>query len=453
MSDLHMFALPDVGEGLVEADILQWLVEPGQTVDVNQTLVEIETAKAAVELPSPYAGVISQLHAQVGETVAVGRIIVTIDGSPGGAGPTSAQSVAPPKLSGDTPPEEKAAGLLVGYGPQDHGLGRRRRRATPVPPRQDPAPVETAPESAKTVASPRVMAKPPVRALAKELGVDLRTISPSGAGGIISRQDVLLAAEPAAQPTSAAGPRQVAIGLHGEAIGRETRIPIKGVRKHTAAAMVRSAFSAPHVTEFVTLDITSTMQLRDTIMARREFKGVKLSPLVFVARALLLALRRTPEANASWDEAAQEIVQKHYVNLGIAAATGRGLVVPNIKDADQLSLHDLATAITMLAETARAGDTPLAAMSSGTITITNIGSFGIDTGTPILNPGEAAILAFGTIRKSPWVVERDGVDCIEPRSITQLALSFDHRLMDGQQGSQLLADTAAVLTEPGLALL
>jgi pyruvate dehydrogenase E2 component (dihydrolipoamide acetyltransferase) len=234
---------------------------------------------------------------------------------------------------------------------------------------------------------------------------------------------------------------------------RETRIPIRGVRKHTAAAMVSSAFTAPHVTEFLTCDVTATMELRDRVAARREFRDVKLSPLVFVARAVILAAKRTPEINAAWDEAAGEIVLKHYVNLGIAAATDRGLIVPNIKDADSLSLHELAQAITDLTVTARAGRTSPADMTGGTITITNVGVFGVDTGTPILNPGESGIVAFGAVRRMPWVVGTGADERLEPRWVTQLAVSFDHRLVDGQQGSRFLADLGGILNDPGLALL
>jgi pyruvate dehydrogenase E2 component (dihydrolipoamide acetyltransferase) len=225
------------------------------------------------------------------------------------------------------------------------------------------------------------------------------------------------------------------------------------VRKHTAAAMVASAFTAPHVTEFVTCDVSATMELRDRVAARREFRDVKVSPLLFVAKAVLLAVRNTPEINASWDDEAQEIVYKHYVNLGIAAATERGLIVPNVKDADSLSLLDLARALGALTETARSGKTPPVDMSGGTFTITNVGVFGVDTGTPILNPGESGILAFGAVRRTPWVVGTGDDERIEPRWVTQLAVSFDHRIVDGQQGSRFLSDVATVLADPGLALL
>ncbi|MDQ1741000.1 MAG: hypothetical protein QOE53_2652, partial [Pseudonocardiales bacterium] len=277
--------------------------------------------------------------------------------------------------------------------------------------------------------------------LAKTLGVDLGTVVATGPNGTISREDVQQAVDTPVAATAV--PAREA----------ETRIPIKGVRKHTAAAMVASAFTAPHVTEFITVDVSETMELRKRIGARREFAGVKVSPLLFVARAVLWAARRTPIINSSWDEAAGEIVVKHYVNLGIAAATERGLIVPNIKGAESMSLLELAEAIGTLTDTARAGRTAPADMGGGTFTITNVGVFGVDTGTPILNPGEAAILAFGAIRRQPWVVGEGDDERIEPRWVTQLAVSFDHRSVDGQQGSEFLADVAAVLRDPGLALL
>jgi pyruvate dehydrogenase E2 component (dihydrolipoamide acetyltransferase) len=292
-----------------------------------------------------------------------------------------------------------------------------------------------------------VLAKPPVRKLAKDLGVDLGTLTGSGPYGVITRADVESAARGGAVEAEPA-PAAAAVPAAVWDASREQRIPIKGVRKHTAAAMVASAFTAPHVTEFVTIDMTPTMELRKRVAALPDFADVKVSPLLFVARALLLAVRRHPMMNSTWDEQAQEIVVKDYVNLGIAAATPRGLVVPNIKDAARLSLRELAVALGELTETARAGRTLPGDMSGGTITITNVGVFGVDTGTPILNPGEVAILAFGAVKQAPWVVDGQ----LAVRQVTQLALSFDHRIVDGQLGSQFLADLAAVLSDPGLAI-
>ncbi|MFL6161761.1 MAG: dihydrolipoamide acetyltransferase family protein [Jatrophihabitantaceae bacterium] len=462
MAELKQFKLPDVGEGLTEADILRWQVKVGDQVAVNQVLVEVETAKAAVELPSPYAGTVHEIHVAEGTTVPVGQPIVTLKVGAGElaevAPPTGQVGGAAEDLvpSPEVPPTEAAQELetakerqavLVGYGVAGE-RGRRRKRLQPshdVPtPSANPAFEVTPGAGAATPEKDRsVLAKPPVRKLAKSLGVDLSSIVATGPNGTISRDDVQQAAAQSSPPASGFAARPDA----------ETRIPIKGVRKHTAAAMVASAFTAPHVTEFITVDVTETMELRKRVAARPEFAGLKVSPLLFVARAALWAIRRTPIINSSWDEAAGEIVIKHYVNLGIAAATDRGLIVPNIKAAHGLSLAELAGSLTELAETARAGRTPPSDMAGGTFTITNVGVFGVDTGTPILNPGEAAILAFGAVRRQPWVVGTGDAERIEPRWITQLAVSFDHRSVDGQQGSQFLADLAAVLRDPGLALL
>ncbi|HEV7205933.1 MAG TPA: dihydrolipoamide acetyltransferase family protein [Jatrophihabitans sp.] len=465
---VKQFKLPDLGEGLTEGDILRWTVAVGDTVDVNDTIAEVETVKAAVELPSPFAGVVTGLHAEEGETVPVGTPIISIevagDASDTPTPTTSGEDLVPAAATRPAEDGEEKQMTLVGYGPREESGGRRRRRrpeATAagaqasfnLPPAQAPHPAPAPAVAEEPVfeaprARPgahRVLAKPPVRKLAKTLGVDLTEVTPTGPNGTISRDDVQGAANGAAPAPT--GARPVSSGA------RETRIPIKGVRKHTAAAMVASAFTAPHVTEFVTVDVTAMMELRDRVAARREFRDVKVSPLLFVAKAVMLAIARTPEINASWDDAAGEIVLKHYVNLGIAAATGRGLIVPNIKDAQELSLLELATAISTLTEVARSGKTPPADMSGGSFTITNVGVFGVDTGTPIINPGEAGIFCFGAIRRMPWVLGSGDDERIEPRWVTQLAVSFDHRMVDGQHGSQFLADVAAVLSDPGLALL
>jgi 2-oxoisovalerate dehydrogenase E2 component (dihydrolipoyl transacylase) len=429
MTEVQHFNLPDVGEGLTEAEIVTWMVAPGDVVEINQVLVEIETAKSLVELPSPFAGEVAELLAQAGETIDVGKPIISIATS--GASTTSAPADAAGTAVEDEPK------LLVGYGAKESS-GRRRRGRVAATAR------ETVDPAHESVASGPVKTKPPVRKLAKVLGVDLETIVPTGPGGIVTRADVLDAAE-ATSPAPAAAHSSEPTSLE------DIRIPIKGVRKHTAAAMVSSAFTAPHVSEFVTIDITPTMELRSRIGARREFKDVKLSPLCFIAKAFLRAMERTPSANSRWDEGAQEIIQMREINLGIAAATPRGLVVPNIRCAQRLSLAELAGSIADLASTARAGKTSPEAMSQGTATISNFGVFGVDTGTPILNPGETVILGVGTITRRPWVVGEGIEEQIVPRWVTTLALSFDHRVMDGQQGSELLADTAAFLRDPALA--
>jgi 2-oxoisovalerate dehydrogenase E2 component (dihydrolipoyl transacylase) len=437
------FKLPDVGEGLTEAEILDWQVAAGDAVEVNQTILEIETAKSVVELPCPVAGTVSVLHVEPGETVAVGTVIITIDDGSASPAPTAAPVAESPEPEpvADGEPEEKPL-VLVGTGPTAAVPRTRRlvRRSQPEAIQPD-APVAVSPSSqpATDVVPARgaARAKPPVRLLAKQLGVDLASVVASS-GDIISRRDVETAA--GATPASAA----LTPTTGSTSADRETRTPIKGVRKAVAAAMTSSAFTAPHVTLFLTVDVTRTMDLLARLKADRAWSGVRLTPLVLVARALLMTIRRHPGINARWDEAAQEIVQPHYVNLGLAAATPRGLIVPNVKDADALDLRGLADAVSELVATARAGRTSPEEMSRGTITITNIGALGVDAGTPILNPGEAAILAFGNVRDMPWVVDGE----LAVRKVTQLALSFDHRLVDGELGSNVLATLGRLLEDP-----
>jgi 2-oxoisovalerate dehydrogenase E2 component (dihydrolipoyl transacylase) len=409
------FRLPDLGEGLTEGEIVRWLVAVNDQVELNQPLVEVETAKAAVEIPSPYAGVVIALLEPEGATVAVGTPIIRI-GSPGDAEPATTD------ISEGKAPEARSA-VLVGYGPRAANP-RRGPRRRPGPPAVD----GTSNRAGRPESGGGVLAKPPLRKLARELGVDLAGLAGTGRDGVITREDVRRAAETTGRET-----------LRGE-----TRIPVKGVRKATAAAMVASAFTAPHVTEFLTVDVTATMTLCGRTAASREFGGVKVTPLLFVAKAALTAIRRHPMINSSWDEARQEIVVKDEVNLGIAAATPRGLLVPNIKNANRLTLHELAQALSSLVETARNGGTAPGEMAGGTFTITNIGVFGVDAGTPILNPGEAAILCMGAVRQEPWV--HDGQ--IVPRQVMRLSLSFDHRIIDGALGSRFLADIGAALADP-----
>ena len=539
----ELFELPDVGEGLTEAEISEWKVAPGDTVTVNQILVEIETAKAAVELPSPYAGTVGELLVEAGATVAVGAPIIAIEtaGAPApstaAAGSAAGSDDAGAKI-GEAGADGRIA-TLVGYGPRQGTASRRPRR--PAGSAAEPRPVgasgpgtsaasvasdgtdvasgaATAPGAGTGPAGPDEssarpagsngsssrpaaaggdaarrspggpsggmvpLAPPPVRKLARELGVDLYAVTGSGPHGRITRADVESAASGAGQ---AAGPvpagSAAASGLAGAGAGAglaagadaglaagagaglgagaaarpalrapsagDRREPIRGVRRATAEAMVSSAFTAPHVTEFLAVDVTETMEMRDRLRASRGFDGVKLTPLAFVAKAVCLAAARTPEVNARWDADAGEIVYFERVQLGIAAATPRGLMVPKVRDADLLGLRDMAVALDALTTTARDGKTPPSDLVGGTITITNVGVFGVDTGTPILNPGEAAILAVGSIKQAPWVVDGE----LAVRTVCQLALSFDHRLVDGEQGSRFLADVGALLSDPGIA--
>jgi 2-oxoisovalerate dehydrogenase E2 component (dihydrolipoyl transacylase) len=477
------FRLPDVGEGLVEAEIVSWKVKPGDTVKLNDTVVEIETAKSLVELPVPFAGVVAELLVPEGETVPVGTPIIAVntgDASPGdralaappvGEG-TATEDLVPAlpnpgeevieagKIGGAAPGGRTA--VLVGYGPRTTEAKRRPRKggapegAPPAPvaapaPSPGPAPVAVAEPVVAASNEAHVLAKPPVRKLAKDLGVDLATVTATGPGGIITRSDVEShGTTRAPAPVAAAAAAPAAPALAAPVAGQtETRIPIKGVQKVMAQAMVASAFTAPHVTEWITVDVSATMELVERLKGDRAFRELKVSPLLIVAKAVTLAARRTPIINAAWDDQAQEIVLKHSVNLGIAAATPRGLIVPNIKGADALTLPELCAALNDLVAVAREGKTQPADQAGGSFTITNVGVFGVDAGTPILNPGEAAILAFGAVRKQPWVVN----DEIVPRWITTLALSFDHRLIDGEKGSTFLADVASILEDPARALM
>lgn len=447
-ASVREFKMPDVGEGLTEAEILKWYVQPGDTVTDGQVVCEVETAKAAVELPIPYDGVVRELRFPEGTTVDVGTAIITVQVA--GGAPAPAAAPAQPEAAAPAAPapaeEPKAEGrqpVLVGYGVSTSATKRRPRRgpeATAAAPAAQPELNGHAP----VAGAPRPLAKPPVRKLAKDLGVDLATVTPSGPDGVITREDVHAAATPVAAPepvTAAPAAPAPVVAYDG---ARETRVPVKGVRKATAAAMVGSAFTAPHVTEFVTVDVTRTMKLVEELKQDKEMQGRRVNPLLLIAKALLVAIKRNPDINAAWDEANQEIVVKHYVNLGIAAATPRGLIVPNIKDAQAKTLPQLADALGDLVSTAREGKTSPSAMQGGTVTITNVGVFGVDTGTPILNPGESAILAIGAIKLQPWVHKGK----VKPRQVTTLALSFDHRLVDGELGSKVLADVAAILEQP-----
>jgi 2-oxoisovalerate dehydrogenase E2 component (dihydrolipoyl transacylase) len=430
-----------------------------------------------VELPSPFAGVIKELHEQPGTVVEVGKPIVSFEvaddvgTSSGGAAAPASSPTGQEQEQEQEPEREQEPKLatakrepnLVGYGAVVESTGRPVRRPRNLPPVVEPVetkapvvePVETRPVETKApVVEPvetqpvetRPRSTPPVRKFARDLGVDLATVSGTGPQGLITREDVQHFVE--GQQADAGSPEPETVVPAGIQSRRETRTPIRGVRKFTAAATVESAFTAPHVTEFLTVDVTPAMDLLVKLKGSREFIGRKLTPLTLAAKAVLIALRRNPALNARWDEANQEIVTFNYVNLGIAAATPRGLTVPNIKDADALSLLQLADALTDLTETARAGKTTPADLSGGTISITNIGVFGIDAGTPILNPGEAAILAVGAVRNTPWEYQGQ----VALRQVITLSLSFDHRLVDGEQGSRFLADVGTILADPGMVL-
>jgi len=426
------FPLPDVGEGLTEAEIVQWRVKPGDEVAVNQIVCEIETAKSLVELPSPFVGVVNELLAQEGDTVQVGAPIISVRGE-GEAAEDSTVDEAVADVAGSVSADDAApVKNLVGYGTGPKETVSRRRRAQPVAPAEPaPAPVATQPGEA-------VLAKPPIRKLAKDLGVELASVTATGAGGEVTREDVI----------RDAGQATVFKNLETPAWpeNREDRIPVKGVRKAIAQAMVTSMFTAPHVSVFVDVDATRTMDFVKRLKASPDFAGIKVSPLLVMVKAMIWAVQRNPTVNSTWTD--EEIIVHHFVNMGVAAATPRGLIVPNVKEAQTLSLKELAIALEKLTTTAREGKTAPEDMRQGTITITNLGSFGVDTGTPILNPGEVSIVALGTIKPKPWIVEGE----VRSRMVTTVAASFDHRVVDGDVASRFVADVASVMEEPALLL-
>ncbi|GAB3400162.1 dihydrolipoamide acetyltransferase family protein [Schumannella luteola] len=472
------FPLPDVGEGLTEAEIVSWRVAPGDTITVNQVLVEIETAKSLVELPSPFSGTVQELLVDEGSTVEVGTPIIRVNSAAGSidlqapvtdesawVGPTDTNEHAPRTAAGAAAPaapaaaapapatpaeaaeaEDKPGAVLVGYGSAGGHATSRRRRPAPLPTPDGSAPAATDPAAARPAApasvpaasAAPVIAKPPIRKLAKDLGVQLDTVPGTGLAGEITRDDVIRHAQQASVFRNIETPEWPA--------DREERIPVKGVRKAIAKAMVESAFTAPHVSVFSDVNATRTMEFVKRLKASPTFAGVRVSPLLVMAKAVIWAVRRNPTVNSSWTD--KEIIVRHYVNLGIAAATPRGLIVPNIKDAEKLSLLELAQALEQMTLTARDGKTQPAEMSGGTITITNLGSFGMDTGTPILNPGEVGIVALGAIKQKPWVIDGE----VRPAFVTTVGASFDHRVVDGDVASRFTADIAAVLEEPALLL-
>jgi pyruvate dehydrogenase E2 component (dihydrolipoamide acetyltransferase) len=458
MSQVAYFNLPDVGEGLTEAEIVSWKVQVGDRVAVNQVIVEIETAKSLVELPCPFEGIVTELLAKEGETVEVGKPIIAAtvaDGAVGAVATSSIPVISPEVAAAASEAladirsegsEEKQPNL-VGYGVASaHGTSRRAKRTiNPVPvvaPMTSAIPViPGAPATGLiSVVTPdnSVIAKPPIRKLAKDLGVDLNNVVATGLAGEVTREDVLGGAQQASVFRNLSTPEAPT--------EREERIPVKGVRKAIASAMVRSAFTAPHVSIFVDVDATRTMEYVKRLKASTDFAGVKVTPLLIMAKAMIWAVRRNPTVNSTWTD--EEIIVHNFVNFGIAAATPRGLIVPNIKDADKMSMLELAKAIEQLAATAREGKTTPADMQDGTITITNIGVFGVDTGTPILNPGEVGIVALGSIRPKPWVVNNE----IVIRQVTTIGATFDHRVVDGDVASRFVQDVASVIEEPALLL-
>lgn len=451
------FRLPDLGEGLTEAEIVNWLVKEGEEVELNQPLVEVETEKALVEIPSPFAGVVKRVHNEIGQKVEVGSVIVTFETE-------GAEEEAPVKEGGRRE-------VLVGYGPEEEGAGRRRRRkigkrngaeaeeaepepATPAAQAPQAAPPAPAAAVAKPAAlrsvesTAKVLATPPVRKLAKDLGVEIDTLAGSGPGGRVTREDVMAAAQggapAAAQPAPVAPAAAPAVSRAAVAPGSEERIPVRAIRRSIAEKMVRSYTQIPHVTEWLQIDATEMMKLRKDLSASPEAEGGKISPLPILVKALIAAIRKYPLVNSSWDDETNEIVVKHYYHVGIAADTDRGLLVPVIRNADQLNVFDISSEVVRLATAARDHSIGPNELTGSTITITNVGSFGMDSGTPIINHPEASILATGVIASRPWVVDGE----IVPRDIMTLGLSFDHRIIDGAYAGRFLRYLGDLVEKP-----
>ncbi|AWZ24528.1 dihydrolipoamide acetyltransferase family protein [Rhodococcus pyridinivorans] len=421
------FRLPDLGEGLTEADWVHWVVAVGDRVELNQVIGEVETAKATVELPSPYGGTVEELLVEPGQTVPVGAPLLRIATEDGPAEP-----------AGDSDGPSRPS-VLVGYGPGDAPQSRRatRRISADAGRARDGDPPPARPD-----------AKPGARKLAALLEVDLDTVTGTGRGGVITRDDVRRTAGHGDEPTAGHDEEPTAERPHSPAPEaspeRTTRIPVGGVRKRTAEAVSRSAFTAPHASVFLTCDATATVDLVSTLRASPAFEGVRPTALSIVTRALLHAIADEPSLNAHWDDDTGEIVLHHDVHLGIATATSDGLKVPVVREAQRLSLPRLARSIAEVADRARTGRSTPSELTGSTVSVTNVGVFGVDGGTPILNPGESAILAVGAISDRPWVV--DGALAI--RKVVTLSLSFDHRLVDGEQAGRALATIGAFLGDP-----
>ena len=474
MSD---FLLPDLGEGLTEATIVAWHVAVGDEVTRNQAIAEVETAKALVELPSPRAGRITALHAAEGETLDVGAPLIgfadadapgddapapgtsaadgladAADGpadAPAGTAPADApvavatdavatDAVAPADAADPSAEEEsrpQRQSVLVGYGPVLPGSGRPRRRPRTFP----TTPYERPAHAGEDAPTPRAM--PPVRRRARDLGVDLRTVHGSGPGGRILRADVEARAQGGTCCAGTGTPG--ADAPDGSGRGSHT-VPVTGLRKQTAQAMTDSAFTAPHASVHVTIDVTDTLELLRHGGRDRD----RTSFLAAACRALVPAVGRTPAANARFDAEARQIEVFDEIRLGIAVATGRGLLVATLPADAAGTGPGLTAAIAATAEKAREGALSPAELTGSTLTVTNVGVFGVHGGTPILNPGQSTILAIGALRTQPWAHRGE----VALRTVVTLTLSFDHRVLDGAEASAFLMDIAETLADPATLL-
>jgi pyruvate dehydrogenase E2 component (dihydrolipoamide acetyltransferase) len=463
------FTLPDLGEGLTEAELVTWLVQVGDTVAVDQPIAEVETAKSAVEVPCPFAGTVHQLHGASGQTLDVGAPLISVDTgagdgvpAPQGGGPKGGQTYREEERAGADPAaaaeaaEDGSGNVLIGYGTPGGGTAGRRRRPKKAPsatPAQAAATgaahdaMASAPRLAPTVISPIV------RKLAKDRGVDISTVRGSGPGGLILRRDVVTAAaSPEAAPVPATAPASVPVPAPAaEAVDSRTglevagRVPVSGVRKVIAEAMTRSRTEIPEATVWVDVDATELVELRAALKARDPENAPGLMALI--ARFVLAGLARYPDLAArieTREDGSQEIVRFDGVNLGFAAQTDRGLVVPNIRGAHRLSARGLDAELKRLTERARSGKASPAELSGSTFTLNNYGVFGTDGAAAIINHPEVAILGIGRIIDRPWVVDGQ----LAVRKLTQLSLAFDHRVCDGGVAGGFLRMVADAVENP-----
>jgi 2-oxoisovalerate dehydrogenase E2 component (dihydrolipoyl transacylase) len=415
--EVRDFLLPDLGEGLEDAEVVTWHVAPGDHVGQNQTLVEVNTAKALVEIPSPWPGVVETLHAAEGELVNVGAPLVSIRVE--GAAAESDPKVETAASEDEAKPKRQA--VLVGYGVEEE-----------EPSVRPPAPGER--RGAREGRAP-VAASPPVRRLAKEMGIELGSVEATGPGGRVTREDVLRAAQTTTGPTETSE-----LAESGEAAGGR-RVPVRGIRRLIAEKLTRSIRDIPQVTTFLTVDATELMALREEIASE---SGERVTPLPIVVRALVEVCKAHPKLNSSFDADASEIVLHDRYRVGIATDTDKGLLVPVVHDANQYGVVELSREIARLVETARSGKASPEDMTGGTVTVTNVGTFGAEFGTPIINPPEAAILALGVIEPRALVV--DGV--VQARPACTLSLAFDHRVMDGAEAGRGLKELGDFLEDP-----
>jgi pyruvate dehydrogenase E2 component (dihydrolipoamide acetyltransferase) len=461
--------LPDLGEGIESGDVLSVLVNEGDTISADQGIVELETDKAVAEVPCPQAGRVTKIHVKNGQTVAVGATLITLEAAKAAATSSPAAKKPPEKAKPDPPPAPETKTTPVKPAPVEPAPLVERKSEPPLPPRQVPSASLAVEPPAPPVGdeSHLAAAAPSIRRLAREVGIDLTTISGTGPGERITRDDVLAAVRAAARQAitpAAAEPRDAPASTPSipspsyptpagesttDAGGPVVTERVSKIRATIARNMVHSKSTAAHVTNFDDADVTELEEIRKSSKVDYASKGIKLTTMAFVLKAVGISLRQHPTINASLDSENNQIIYKQYVNLGIAVDTERGLMVPVIQGVDNMSIPEVAKALSALAEKARASKITIDEMRGGTFTISNLGAIGGTYSTPVINVPEAAILLIGRSREMPVVVEGD----IKVRLMMPLSISYDHRLVDGAAAARFLNDVKGYLQTPGRLLL